>query len=93
MVLPRLVEKYSELMGLYPSSVKITSARTRFGSCGPNNSICFSWRLMAYPAEVAEYVVVHELAHIKHRNHGDEFYALVEKYLPDYKDRRRLLKI
>ena len=93
LVLPRLVEKYSELMGLYPSSVKITSARTRFGSCGPNNSICFSWRLMAYPAEVAEYVVVHELAHIKHRNHGDEFYALVEKYLPDYKDRRRLLKI
>lgn len=92
-VLPQLAEKYSEIMKLYPSSVKITSARTRFGSCGPQNSICFSWRLMAFPPEAVEYVVVHELAHIKHRNHGREFYALVEKYLPDYKKRRSLLKI
>lgn len=91
-VIPRLAEYYSGIMKLYHSSVKITSAKTRFGSCGPNNSLCFSWRLMAYPPEAVEYVVVHELAHIKHRNHGREFYALVEKYLPDYKERAGLLK-
>lgn len=65
--LPRRVEYYSEKMGLYPTSVKITSAATRFGSCSGKNSICFSYRLMLYPPEAVDYVVVHELAHIKEK--------------------------
>ena len=65
--LPRRVEYYSEKMGLYPASVKITSAATRFGSCSGKNSICFSYRLMLYPPEAVDYVVVHELAHIKEK--------------------------
>ena len=88
-----LVEKYSKLMGLKPSSVKITSAEKRFGSCSSKNGLCFSWRLLAYPTAAVEYVVVHELAHIKHHNHSAAFYALIEKYMPDYKERQRLLKI
>lgn len=85
-------KKYSEIMGLYPTGVKITSAKTRFGSCSPKNSICFSWYLMLYPEEAAQYVVVHELAHIRIKNHGRDFYALVEKYMPDYKERKKLLR-
>ena len=91
-VIPPLVERYSKLMGLKPASIKITSAEKRFGSCSGKNSLCFSWRLMAYPMPAIEYVVVHELAHIKHHNHSAAFYKLIERYMPDYRDRRALLK-
>lgn len=91
--IPPLVEKYSEIMGLKPTSVKITSAEKRFGSCSGKNGLCFSWRLMAYPMAAVEYVIVHELAHIKHHNHSAAFYSLIEKYMPDYKQRQKMLKI
>ena len=92
-VIPPLVERYSKLMELRPTSVKITSAEKRFGSCSGKNALCFSWRLMAYPTEAVEYVIVHELAHIRHHNHSPAFYALIEKYMPDYRRRQKLLKI
>lgn len=90
--LPGAVEYYSSVMGLKAAYVKITSAKTRFGSCGPNNGICFSWRLMRYPKQAVDYVVVHELAHIAYRNHGRLFYKCIEEVMPDYKERRKLLK-
>lgn len=90
-VLPGRVEYFSQRMGLFPTGVKITSARKRFGSCSGKNSLCFSWRLMAYPPEAVDYVVVHELAHIAHKNHGKEFYRRVAQELPDYQRRRALL--
>lgn len=93
--LPYLTERteyFSRLMGLEPTGIKITSAQKRFGSCNGKNSICYSWRLMLYPPEAIDYVVVHELAHIVHKNHGAEFYKLVEKYLPDYKERVKMLR-
>ena len=92
-VIPPLVERYSKLMELRPVLVKITSAEKRFGSCSGKNALCFSWRLMAYPTEAVEYVIVHELAHIRHHNHSPAFYALIEKYMPDYRRRQKLLKI
>lgn len=93
--LPYLKERteyFSAIMGLEPTGVKITSAKKRFGSCSTKNSICYSWRLMLYSKEAIDYVVVHELAHIAHKNHGPQFYALIEKYLPDYKEREKLLR-
>ena len=90
-ILP-MIEKYSALMGVRPEAVTITSAQTRFGSCSGKNRISFSYRLADYPLEAVEYVVVHELAHIKQKNHGKNFYALIEKHLPDYKERVKLLK-
>lgn len=90
-VLPGRVDYFSRRMGLFPTGVKITSARTRFGSCSGRDSLCFSWRLMAYPAEAVDYVVVHELAHIAHKNHSREFYQRVAQELPDYQRRRALL--
>lgn len=91
-ILPNKVEYYSGLMDLYPTSIKITSAKTRFGSCSYKNSICFSYRLMLYPDDAIDYVVVHELAHIKYKNHSKNFYKLIEKYMPDYRERQKLLK-
>ena len=91
-ILPEKVAYYANVMGLQPSGITITGARTRFGSCSPKNRLCFSWRLMAYPEKAIDYVVVHELAHIVHRNHGPAFHALVESILPDHKQRRAMLK-
>jgi len=86
------IEKYSETMNLKYSRMKITSAQKRFGSCNSNGTICFSYRLMLYPPRAREYVVVHELAHLKYMNHSKSFYKLIESYMPDYKERIRLLK-
>lgn len=91
-VIPLRVQHFAQIMELAPKSVKITGAQTRFGSCGANNGLCFSYYLMKYPPEAVDYVVVHELAHIVHKNHGAQFYALIEKYMPDYKSRILLLK-
>ena len=89
-ILPSKVEYYSKLTGLVPTGIKITSAQKRFGSCSGKNSICFSFRLMLYPEPFIDYVVLHELAHIKHHNHGKDFYALIEKYMPDWRKREKL---
>ncbi len=92
-VLPGRVAHYAAIMGVTPTSVKVTSARTRFGSCSGKNGICFSLHLMQYPEEAIDYVVVHELAHIRHHDHSPAFYAEVAKVLPDYKERMKLLKV
>ena len=91
-VIPQRVAYYSAQMGLVPTGVRITGAEKRFGSCSSKNSLCFSWRLMQYPPEAIDYVVVHELAHIRHHNHSAAFHALVAKYLPDHRERRALLR-
>ena len=90
-----LVEKtarYSQIMGLKYGRITITSAEKRFGSCSSEGNISFSFRLMLYPEAAREYVVVHELAHLREMNHSSRFYAIVAGVLPDYKSRKRLLK-
>lgn len=91
-VIPKRVEYYSQIMNLCPTGIKITKAKKRFGSCNGKNSLCFSCFLMKYPMEAVDYVVVHELAHIKHHNHSKDFYNLINQYMPDYKQREKLLK-
>ena len=91
-ILPEKVAFWSEKTGLVPTGVKITSARKRYGSCSDKNSLCFSCFLMNCPEEAIDLVVVHELCHIKEKNHGPRFYALLEQVLPDYKERKKLLK-
>lgn len=91
-VIPQRVEYYSKLMSLTPTGIKITQAKKRFGSCSSRNSLCFSCYLMLYPMEAIDYVVVHELAHIKHHNHSSDFYNLIKNYMPDYKECEKFLK-
>lgn len=91
-LIPQKVGHFGKIMGLSPSGISITGAKTRFGSCSAKNRLCFSWRLMRYPERAVDYVVVHELAHLVHRNHGRQFYALIESVLPDYKERKKLLR-
>ena len=91
-VLPPLVERYAARMCVQPAGITVTGARTRFGSCSPKNRLCFSFRLMEYPLPAIEYVVVHELAHIRHKNHGPDFYREISRVLPDWQARSALLK-
>lgn len=91
--LPEKVAHYAAIMGVHPAGVTITCARKRYGSCSGKNRLCFTWRLMACPDEAIDCVVVHELAHIIHKNHGPKFYELVESILPDYQQRRKKLHI
>jgi predicted metal-dependent hydrolase len=86
------VTYYAGIMGVRPAGVKITSARTRWGSCSGKNGLNFSFLLMLVPPSAIDYVVVHELAHIRVKNHGAGFYREVERYLPDYRQRIALLK-
>ena len=91
-ILPPKVERYAALLGVRPAGITVTSARTRFGSCSAKNRLSFSWRLMDYPEEAIDYVVVHELCHIRHHDHSPAFYDLIASVMPDHKARRALLR-
>lgn len=90
--IPYLVDKHSKRMNLYPTSIKYRKNKNTWGSCNYKNGLNFNILLCKFPLEVMEYVVIHELAHIKHKNHSKKFWDLVEKYCPDYKNRERTLK-
>ena len=90
-VLPPKVALYSRKMGLVPVGVRITSARTRYGSCSGRNRLCFSCFLMNAPDAAVDLVVVHELCHIRYKNHGPQFYALLASVFPDHRQRKKLL--
>ena len=92
-VLKAKLDYFSKIMGLKYGRLTISGAKTRFGSCSSKGNISFSFRLMRYPEEAIDYVVVHELAHLVEMNHSPRFYAVVARVLPDYKERRRLLKV
>ena len=83
---------YAKIMRASYNRITVTSAKTRFGSCSSKGNISYSYRLMLYPSEAIDYVVVHELAHLREMNHSPAFYKIVESVLPDYKARRKLLK-
>lgn len=87
------VISYAKLMKVVPRCVKVNSAKTRWGSCSGKNSINFSWLLVMAEEDVIDYVVVHELAHIREHNHSDRFWAIVAEVFPDFRERRAKLAI
>lgn len=86
------VKEYASKNGFVYRQVKITSAQRRWGSCSAKGTLCFSWRLVMAPLPVIDYVVVHELAHLKEKNHGKAFWAKVSAIMPDYKQKIEWLK-
>ena len=85
-IIPEKVKYYAEIMGVKPESVKINSAQKRYGSCSDKNNLNFSLYLMDKDEKFIDYVVVHELAHIRHHNHSKAFYEFVSRFIPDYKE-------
>lgn len=88
----RLIAQHAPRHGLYPRSLKIKSQKSRWGSCGPRDDINLNWLLMLAPPAVMEYVVVHELCHIRHKHHAGTFWELVAEHLPAYQQQRLWLK-
>ncbi|WRS27765.1 SprT family zinc-dependent metalloprotease [Oscillospiraceae bacterium MB08-C2-2] len=86
--------EWAEKTGKAPTGVKITGAKTRWGSCSSRGSICYSWRLICLPEALIDSVVVHELCHLKlwEAGHSAAFYAEIARYLPDYNQRREQLR-
>lgn len=78
--------------GLHPRAIRIKRMTSRWGSCGPRNDININWLLAFTPESVLEYVVVHELCHIRERNHSGAFWSLVAEHLPGYAAERAWLK-
>jgi len=85
-------QAYAKLMRVTPTAIKVTSAKTHWGSCSGSNSINFSWRLVIASDDVIDYVVVHELAHIRQHNHSPQFWAIVRIVIPDYQVQSNKLK-
>ncbi len=71
---------------------KLTDARAKWGSCSSNGLLRLNWRLILLSDAISDYVIIHELCHTKHLNHSKEFWNLVGTILPDYKDKRKMLK-
>ena len=86
------VRHYCEAMGVTVGYVTVKDQKTRWGSCSAKGNVNFNYQLAFLPDELLDYVVIHELAHRRHMNHSRAFWAEVEKYCPDYLERREQLK-
>jgi predicted metal-dependent hydrolase len=83
---------YSERLGHAPKRWGLSSARTRWGSCAADGSIRLNWRLVHFPVDIIDYVIAHELAHLKELNHGPDFWNTVGELFPEYQEKRSWLK-
>ena len=86
------VHYFSNSLQLVPKGLKITSAKHRWGSCSRDNRLSISWRIIMAPLSVIDYVLIHELVHIKEKNHSKRFWTSIETILPDYRKHRFWLK-
>lgn len=86
------ISHFAAILGQNPTRWSLSSARTRWGSCGPDGAIRLNWRLMHFPPMIVDYVVAHELAHLRELNHSPRFWATVELLYPDYRQSRDWLR-
>lgn len=86
------LEHFAPRLGVRYRSLKLSSAATRWGSASANGSLRLNWRLVHLELELIDYVVVHELSHLREMNHGPEFWRVVASVMPDYEPRRQRLR-
>lgn len=86
------VKEISDAIGLTPNGVSFRDYKSRWGCCNAKNQIVFNYKMLMLPEKVQIYVIIHELCHIKQHNHSAAFYALVRRFMPDYKEAERELK-
>lgn len=86
------VHRFSQQLGVTPSSAGIKGYKSRLGTCHSDGRVYFNWRIIMAPHAVVDYVVVHELSHLRHHNHSKKFWKCVERALPDYHERKTWLR-
>ena len=91
-ILVLLVEAWATQMGLPYNRVSIKDTRSRWGSCSINRNLNFSYQVAFLPDNIRDYIIIHELSHLVHMNHSAQFWSLVERYCPEYRESRRNLR-
>lgn len=91
--LPVCLKRWSAVLALPFDRVTIRSQKSRWGSCSTKRTISLNWRLMFLPVPVVDYVLVHELCHLKHMNHSADFWAMVARFIPDHAACRQKLRV
>lgn len=94
--LKRLADKtnrYGEILGVQPRSIKVRDNKSRWGSCSVTGDISYSWRIIIAPHHIVDYVVVHELCHILEHNHSSTYWKHVENTIPSFRECRAWLKL
>ena len=86
------IDSYDKILEIKPSSIQLTNAKTKWGSCSNNKNIRLSWRLIQTSSGIIDYVICHELAHLKHMNHSKLFWHEVKRIFPEYKIYKKQLK-
>lgn len=86
--LPERLERFAKELRVRPSRVSIRGQKTRWGSCSSQGEISLNWRLVLLPSELADYILVHELCHLRHLDHSSSFWNLVATQVPDYSAKR-----
>jgi hypothetical protein len=86
------VDAYAAQMNLVYKGLKVTSAKKRLGSCNTRQNLCFSYRCAVMPEWVIDYIIVHELAHLREMNHSDRFWKIVATHFPDYKQAKKWIR-
>lgn len=86
--LPERLEHLAGDLGVRPARIRIRSQKKRWGSCSSDGEISLNWRLVLLPSELADYILIHELCHLRHMDHSPEFWSLVSTLAPDYTVKR-----
>jgi predicted metal-dependent hydrolase len=91
-VLNERLEHFCRITGLKFRAMRLKEQKTRWGSCSKDGNLNFNWKLIMAPLWVVDYVVLHEVSHLRHLNHSKDFWSLVTHYMPDYKKAQEWLK-
>lgn len=91
-IIKERVKELSKKYCLFPSKLIIKNQKTRWGSCNSNKEIRLNWRLILMPYYVMDYIITHELCHLKHMNHSKDFWNLIDNYIRNYKEAEKWLK-
>lgn len=91
--LSRRVAYFSAKVGVEPAGIEVKELGLRWASCSPGGKLSFHWRCMMAPQTIIDYVVVHELCHVHHRDHTDAFWNEVDKVMPDFRERKEWLRV
>lgn len=86
------IEYYKLYFNKKPRSIRVKEQKKRWGSCNSRGDLMFNWRISMAPSNVLDYIVVHEMCHMVYFNHSKEFWSLVERIMPDYREQKEWLK-